>query len=54
MIGVPVVVVTDAKHVMHSRCVMPDSVTNQVMLDRGADPPADMDLTNLDIKCVTQ
>ena len=54
MIGVRVVLATDAKHVMRSRCVMPDSVTNQVMLDQEADPPADMDLTNLDIKCMTQ
>ena len=54
MIGVRVVLAIDARHVMRSRCVMLDSVTNQMMLDQGVDPPVDMDLTSLDIKSVTQ
>ncbi len=54
MRGARVVWVTGAKPVMRSRCAMPDSVTNQMMLDQEVDPPVGMDRTSLDIKCVTQ
>jgi hypothetical protein len=54
MTGVPVVSATDARHVMRSRCVMPDNVINPMMLDHEVDPPVRMVDTNLDIKYVTQ
>jgi hypothetical protein len=54
MIGVPVVLGTDAKAATHSRCVMPDSGINQMTLDQEVDRRVRMVDTSLDIKCVTQ